>query len=184
MNLEALLWLSVLALAGLAALQFVYLLALNVAGTSLRRKPKMPKTPIMPTMPQGGVTSAPPNATAVRVGGGKMIILSGLLGSPEIAFPSSSFSVGRFYSPEGNVLVALDEKSISRRHASFEGDDASRQYSLTDNESSYGTYIQRENRMVRLTPRQRERLFNDDVVQFGNEVMVRFVLPTDRRDGK
>lgn len=184
MNLENLLWLVVISLALLAAFQMIYLLALNVSGNALRRKPKVPKMPIMPTIPQGGVTSAPPNATAVRVGGGKMMILSGLLGSPEIAFPASSFSIGRFYSPEGNVLVALDEKSISRRHANFEGDDASRQYYLSDNESSYGTYIQRENRMVRLTPRQRERLYNEDVVQFGNEVLVRFVLPTDKRDGR
>jgi hypothetical protein len=184
MTLESImnaLWVAVLVLAALAALQFAYLLWLNLAPVLFNRKPRTPKDPIMPTVPQGGVTSAPPNASALRVDAGKMVVVSGLMGVSEISFPSSRFNIGRFYAPETEVLVALDEKSISRRHATFEGDDALRQYTLTDTDSSYGTFIQREGRWVRLNPRQRERIYHDDLVQFGNQVTVRFVLAGERR---
>ena len=56
------------------------------------------------------------------------------------------------------------------------------EYYLTDNGSSYGTSIQRGNQFEALKPGQPERLYNEDVVQIGNVVRVRFMLPTDKRN--
>jgi pSer/pThr/pTyr-binding forkhead associated (FHA) protein len=136
----------------------------------------------MPTTPQGGLTPAPAyTPTAPKVTAGKIVIISGLNNLTEIPLPNNNFGIGRFYHPENNILVALDDKSISRRHATFSGDDLLREYYLTDTNSSYGTNLRKDGQFQLLKPGQRERLYNDDVVQFGNNVTVRFVLPGDTR---
>jgi hypothetical protein len=61
------------------------------------------------------------------------------------------------------------------------GDDNLREYYLTDTSSSYGTAIRKDNQLQLLTPGKRERVYNEDIVQFGNSVTVRFVLPGDTR---
>jgi hypothetical protein len=181
MDFNQLLWIIPAVLAVIAVLQILYLLALSVAPGGRRKPVKQPSAPIMPTTPQGGLNPAPSYSAAPVVSAGKMVILGGLSNLTEIPLPNNNFGIGRFYHPENNILVALDEKSISRRHATFSGDDTLREYYLTDTSSSYGTGIRKDNQFQLLTPGKRERVYNEDVVQFGNSVTVRFVLPGDTR---
>jgi len=182
MDLSQWLWIIPAVLAVIALVQVVYLLALSIAPGGRRKPIKQPSAPIMPTTPQGGLNPAPAyTPTAPKVSAGKLVILSGLSNMVEIPLPNNNFGIGRFYHPEHNILVALDEKSISRRHATFIGDDNLREYYLTDTSSSYGTSIRKDNQFQLLQPGQRERVYNDDVVQVGNSVTVRLVLPGDTR---
>ena len=181
MDLSQLLWIVPAVLAVIAVLQILYLLVLTVAPGGRRKPVKQPAAPIMPTTPQGGLTSAPSYSPAPIVSAGKLVLLSGLPNLTEIPLPNNNFGIGRFYHPENNILVALDEKSISRRHATFMGDDNLREYYLTDTSSSYGTSIRKDNQFQLLTPGKRERVYNEDVVQFGNVVTLRMVLPGDTR---
>jgi hypothetical protein len=185
MDLSQLIWIIPLTLVIILILQIFYWLILSVrARPQSRRAARQPSAPIMPTTPGGISTSVPSYATnppnAARTVIGKVTILSGLP-PKEIPLPGGNFGIGRFYNPEQNVQVAMDEKSISRRHAAFTSNDLLHEYYLTDNGSSYGTSIQRNNQFEPLKPGQPERIYNEDVVQFGNVVRVRFILPTDRR---
>jgi pSer/pThr/pTyr-binding forkhead associated (FHA) protein len=110
-----------------------------------------------------------------------MVVLRGISNLSEIPLPSNDFGIGRFYNPDGNILVALDERSISRRHATFISDIPTREYYLTDTHSSYGTRIQIGNRFETLTPGKAQRIYNEDVIQFGHIVTVRFTLPCQTR---
>jgi len=140
----------------------------------------MPGQMVAPMMSQPMMVDSPP---APRTGGavGKMIVLAGLDSMREISLPSANFFVGRFYSPEANVLVALDEKSISRRHATFICDEPIREYYLKDLNSSFGTSVLINGAFEKLTPDKQERIYNEDVVQFGNVVTVRLLLPCETR---
>jgi pSer/pThr/pTyr-binding forkhead associated (FHA) protein len=96
---------------------------------------------------------------------GKMIIIGGL--EPrEVPLPSAQFTVGRFYSPENNVLVALDEKSVSRKHAVMRIAAQGREFYIQDVGSTYGTHIIAEGRFDRLQPGMDARVYNQDVIQF------------------
>jgi len=184
MDLSQLLWMIPLTLLIVAVLQVIYWIILSLtAGTTTRRSSRQPSAPIMPTNPSGIATSIPGYATnppVQRAAIGKIVIVSGLP-TKEIPVPAGNFGIGRFYNPEQNVQVAIDEKSISRRHAAFTSNDLLREYYLTDNGSSYGTSIQRGAQFEPLKPGQPERIYNEDVVQIGNVVRVRFMLPTDKR---
>ena len=121
----------------------------------------------------------PPDSTELE-SAGKMVILGGL--EPrEIPLPSAHFTVGRFYSPENNVLVALDEKSVSRKHAILRVAAQGREYYLQDVGSTYGTHLAVEGRFDRLQPGVDARVYNQDVVQFGSAVQVQLVLPCETR---
>ncbi|MCU0511674.1 MAG: FHA domain-containing protein [Anaerolineae bacterium] len=125
---------------------------------------------------------APPAARpAGMVTMGKFIVLSGLESPKEIALPGSDFFIGRFYSPESSVLVGLDEKSISRKHARFTGEDTLREYYLRDMNSSFGTFLLLNGNFEQLSPERQERVYNEDVVQFGNSVTIRLILPCETR---
>lgn len=184
MDLSQLIWMIPLTLATLVVLQVLYLIILSlISGPRSTRAARQPSAPIMPTNPGGINTSIPAYATQppnARTVIGKIVIVSGLP-SKEIPLPAGNFGIGRFYNPEQTVQVAMDEKSISRRHAAFTSNDLLREYYLTDNGSSYGTSIQRNNQFEALKPGQPERVYNEDVVQFGNVVRVRFILPSDKR---
>jgi hypothetical protein len=117
-----------------------------------------------------------------KANAGMIVPIAGLEQQTPIRLPSAAeFSVGRFPNPDQGVLVALDEKSISRKHATLTYDSGANAYFLTDNNSSYGTFVLLDNRLEQLTPGRKERIFNDDVVQFGNQVQVRLTLPTESR---
>lgn len=183
MDLSQWYWIIPLTLLILAALQGIYLLWLMYAPSGSTRPPRQPGTPIMPTSPENMMNTAPPlyGRPAPRVTEGKMVVIGGISGQKEIPLPGSNFSIGRFYNSERGILVAFDEKSISRQHATFSGDDARQEYYITDTNSSYGTALQKNGRFELLTPGKRERIYNEDIVQFGNLVTVRFVLPGETR---
>lgn len=186
MNAEQLPWMIPLTLLIVAITQLLYLtwMAFTLRG---EKKVSQPNSPIMPTTPEGMPTHhggvGLDNIPSEAVGIGKIVILKGLAATTvtELPLPRNEFSVGRFYNPESNILIALNEKSISRRHATFIGDEPTREYYLIDTNSSYGTHIQIDGRLHPLPPGKEQRIYNEDVVQFGNLVTVRFVLPCDTR---
>lgn len=171
------LWVGALALAAVAILQVLYfaLLLIPKRGAGAVRQPN---GPVMPTNPANleGRRAAP-----VMSSGGKMVILSGLQNVEDIPLPNNNFLIGRYYHPENNIHVALDEKSISRRHANFQGDDKTREYYLIDTNSSYGTALRVGDKLQQLVPGAKFRIYNGDVIQFGQQISVRMVLPGDSR---
>lgn len=163
-------------------IQALYLLWLRYAPGAPSPQ-RQPNEPIMPRVPysnvpaQGGYpTQAPPAEGSM----GTMIVLQGAE-QGDMPLPAQEFRVGRFYDKDNRILISLDDRSVSRRHALFSGNDGLREYYLTDTDSSFGTYIQIENQFERLPPNSRRRLYNEDVVKFGNNVTVRFMLPCDTR---
>lgn len=140
-------------------------------------------TPVLQTpvlQPHTGVNiphSNPGGSIDVR----KLIVMAGLPEQLEINLPGNEFGIGRFYNQERRVLVMFDEKSISREHAFFNINTSLNQFFLTDKSSSYGTYVLIGEQFEPLTPEKPERIFNGDVVQFGNVVRVQFILPGETR---
>lgn len=189
-------WLHILLPITLGVLVIIQLLYYGYLNSSLgrrrsRQRRNLPDSPVMPTDPATSVNvnyvarqqqqSAPDLSYDTGNQIAKMVILNGLPNVSEIKLPRDEFGIGRFYMPEKDVLVSLDERSISRRHAVFHGDPETNEYYLMDTSSSYGTSIRRGEVFQPLTPGQEERLYNGDVVQFGTAVTVRFVLPGDTR---
>lgn len=111
----------------------------------------------------------------------KFVVLSGLQGPKEMRLPSSDFRIGRYYNLENNILVGFDEMSVSRKHAHLTLDYQRQEYYLTDTNSSYGTYLLLEGTTEQLTPRERKRVYNGDVIRFGNVVTVRLVVLGETR---
>jgi hypothetical protein len=170
------LWVGVLAMGAIAALQLFYFSVLLIPKRG-SRPIRQPNAPLMPTQPANldARKSQPLSA------GGKMTVLSGLENTDDIPLPNTNFMIGRYYHPENNIHIALDEKSISRRHAHFQGDDTRREYTLTDTNSSYGTALRVNDKLQPLVPGQKFRIYNGDTIQFGQQVTVRFSLPGDMR---
>jgi pSer/pThr/pTyr-binding forkhead associated (FHA) protein len=167
-----------------ALLQLIYLLLLNYIPTGRRTRPQ-PVEPILPNVPQSQIRSDPvsttqPGSTVTS----KIVVLSGVANLSEIPLPGNDFRIGRFYNPEQGVVISLDEKSISRRHARMICDESIPEYYLTDTESTYGTSILINERFQALTPGIQQRIYNKDIVQFGNNVRVRFELPCGTRDAE
>jgi pSer/pThr/pTyr-binding forkhead associated (FHA) protein len=193
--LGSLRWTVLGALLLIALIQIIYLTWVNLSANRTpggRRRRRQPSAPIMPTQPDnlvpsdyadpsGGVSAARSlNPSDNRVVRPRMVILNGLPAVSEIDLPADEFGIGRFYNPDHNILVALDERSVSRRHAYFSKAGSS-EYYLTDTSSSYGTSLRQGDTFQSMTPGQEERVFNGDVVQFGSVVTVRLVLPGDTR---
>lgn len=141
--------------------------------------PSQPPQYVPPAPQYAPPPMRPPDSTEVE-SMGKMVVLGGI--EPrEIPLPSPHFTIGRFYSPENNVLVALDEKSVSRKHANLRIAAQGREYYLQDVGSTYGTHLAIEGRFDRLQPGVDVRVYNQDVVQFGSAVQVQLVLPCETR---
>lgn len=138
-----------------------------------------PPQPVPPPYVPPPQPMRPPDATELETMG-KMVIVGGL-DPREIPLPSAQFTVGRFYSPENNVLVALDEKSVSRKHAVLRIAAQGREYYIQDVGSTYGTHLIAEGRIDRLQSGKDERVYNQDVIQFGSAVRVQLVLPCETR---
>jgi hypothetical protein len=170
------LWVGVLAMGAIAALQIFYFTVLLIPKRG-SRPVRQPNAPLMPTQP----ANLDARKNQPLAAGGKMAVLSGLENTDDIPLPNANFMIGRYYHPENNIHIALDEKSISRRHAHFQGDDTRREYTLTDTNSSYGTALRANDKLQALAPGQKFRIYNGDVVQFGQQVTVRFSLPGDMR---
>lgn len=165
-------------------------------GGGRRRRRREPSEPIMPTKPGESITYAAGAGDRLGSGEGtpqlgvagvveepRMVILNGLPNVTDIRMPQNKaeFGVGRFYNEEHDILIALDERSISRRHARIRMDNANREYFVWDTSSSYGTSIRRGDTFEALTPGNEERVYNGDVIKFGSAVTVRLVLPGDTR---
>jgi hypothetical protein len=200
-NLEQLLyqlaWLVPLTLACLAVWQVLGIIWVSLAPIRRRRStPVGVVPPIMPTNPTGTMNYAPNpggygggSSAASPAGGaayGRMMILTGLP-QQELRLPSLRFGIGRYRDEPNNILLDLNEGSISRSHAQFRGDLGRREFYLMDvgkkgAGSTYGTYIRMNGQMVQLKPRQEVRLYNEDVVRFGTVVTVRFLLPCETRE--
>ncbi len=183
MDTTQLAWMIPVTLLLIAVLQILYLVWLMYWPTG-RKTTGQQGSPVMPTMPESDFATPPSPYNSVPPGVssiGKLVILSGVSNLTEVPLPVGSFGIGRFYNEEGNILVALDERSVSRRHATFVSDESTREYYMTDTNSSYGTRIRIGNQFEPVTPGSGERIYNEDVVQFGNVVTVRFILPCDTR---
>ncbi len=141
--------------------------------------PPMPAYAAPPPMP-----AAPAYAPIMPPADGiaRMAIISGLPALQEYPLPGNMFLLGRFYAPEQNIQIGMDEKSVSRRHAQFRANPATREFYISDLGSSFGTSLVMPDGMVtRLQPNREERLYNGDIVQFGNGVRARFILPCEAR---
>ncbi|XWX02519.1 FHA domain-containing protein [Aggregatilineales bacterium SYSU G02658] len=149
-----------------------------------------PPAPVMPsasssTMPAPAPAAPLPSAAAAPAvaGGprGKFVVLAGIEGVSEIAIPAKEFTIGRFYNPENDILIGLDERSISRKHARFIVDESTREYYIKDTASSFGTFLLINGQFEQLAANVQERVYNEDVVRFGNVVTVRLILPIETR---
>jgi hypothetical protein len=193
--LDTIHWLLPLTLGIVALIQLGYYTYLNARTNPPARRRQQPKnrlpdSPVMPTEPEHDVNvryappgehslpepEAPPTGAEM-----KMVILSGLPNVSEIELPGANFGIGRFYNPDKNILVALDERSVSRRHAYFHAYPERQEYYIMDTSSSYGTSLRQGEQFEPLPPGEEKRIYNGDVVQFGSTVTVRFVLPGDLR---
>jgi pSer/pThr/pTyr-binding forkhead associated (FHA) protein len=184
MDFDQLYWIIPITLLFVAIIQTLYWIWLNRSAASVESRGKA--SPIMPTSPhlsasQKGNMSGN-YSDNMQTGGfqGTMIILEGLHGTNEIRLPKSSFGIGRFYNPDEDILIALDERSISRRHAYFSVESTG--FYLTDTGSSYGVMIYMNDTYVKLSPGQRELVYNNDVILFGNTVKVQLQLPGPSRN--
>lgn len=192
---QNLLWILPVTLLIMALIQFIYWFFLNNSVPSEKRD-KVPAvtSPVMPTYPDnlvdrplggtgGGIAREPqPETTALGEVVAKMIFHNHPKGRKEIKLPDvPSYGIGRFFNREYNILIALDERSISRRHAVLSKDAGSNQYFLMDTNSSYGTSIKKGETFVPTTPGEEERLYHKDVVQFGRSLTVEFMLPGPTR---
>jgi len=163
----------------LAISQTLRLLWLVYAPTG---EPRTKRTDVvLPDVPQSNVPSVGRGNTFANGTGKRIEILGGLKQQTMQLPPDQRFSIGRFQNMEQGVLVALDDRSISRRHALFDSNDALGEYYLMDTKSSYGTYIQLNNEFTKIPAEKRERIYNEDIIRFGNNVVVRFNLPGDTR---
>lgn len=98
-----------------------------------------------------------------------------------MAIPAKEFTIGRFYNPENDILIGLDERSVSRKHARFIADDTTREYYIKDTASSFGTFLLINGQFEQLAANVQERVYNEDVIRFGNIVTVRLILPIETR---
>jgi pSer/pThr/pTyr-binding forkhead associated (FHA) protein len=200
-----LIWIIPMTLVALILVQILYLLWLRYA--PIRSKAPAPRpqsnrstssapaavAPMAVTPPPFAASTSTPSTnipTSSRAATGeettteavnKFVVLSGLQGVKEIRLPGNEFRIGRYYNLEGNILVGFDEKSVSRKHAQLTLDYNRREYYLTDTDSSYGTYLLVEGATEQLTPRERKRIYNGDVIRFGNLVTVRLSIIGETR---
>lgn len=175
-TLNQITWILLVALTALAIWQGLRLLWYWRPGWLLSGR--RPTEPVMPAI--DSVDSTPGRGMMDVPVEGQINVLGGVPQTGVRPIPASQFGIGRFRNEDTGVLVALDERSVSRRHAVFHADGIGLYY-LTDTHSSYGTYIRRGNEFERLNPGQRERLFNGDEIRFGQHVNTRFDLPGDTR---
>lgn len=158
-------------------------------------QPARPQTPVAqatpppqqpayaPTPPQPAYVPPPQPAYAPpKVEGlGRVAVIAGApqLGEYPITIPT--FYVGRFVAADQQVMIGLDEKSVSRKHLMVRSTPA-REYFVSDAGSTFGSsLISADGTMTRMTAGKEERIYNGDIVQLGNAVRLRFMLPTEMR---
>jgi hypothetical protein len=122
------------------------------------------------------VRQAPPPSAAPA-----LAIIGGPEAGRQVPIPADSFGIGRYENPESNVAVGLEERSVSRSHAFIRFDPASRQYFVQDLGSTYGTFVMVDGQPRKLVPGREERIYNQDILQFGSLVQARITLPIEMR---
>jgi len=111
---------------------------------------------------------------------GKFVIAAGVNMMGDIPLPSKQFGIGRFLDEGSGILVAIDEKSISRKHAQLRIDSAGN-YILKDTNSTYGTFLVEGNQPRQFAAGSEERVYKNDIIQFGQVVRVRLDIPGEDR---
>jgi hypothetical protein len=144
--------------------------------------PPAPTYGAPPAQPMGFGSPPPAPAFAPPADGIARVAIIAGLPPQDYPLPGNMFAIGRFYQPDQNVLIGLDEKSVSRRHAQFRANPATREFFVQDLGSSYGTFvISTDGTTNRLQPSREERVYNGDILQIGNAVRLRLLLPSDSR---
>lgn len=142
-----------------------------------------PATPAYMPPPQPAYAPPPqPAYAAPRVEGlGRVAVISGVASLGEYPIATPTFYIGRFVAADQQVMIGLDEKSVSRRHLMVRSTPA-KEYFVSDAGSTFGSsIISPDGTMTRMTPNKEERIYNGDIVQLGNAAQVRFILPTEMR---
>lgn len=183
--LNQLLWMIPITLFVLLIFQLLVWVRLNIAARRPPSSSRKRQAPLMPTNPEIA-EGTDDSQDGARFGSSFqssnaaiMTVLEGIPGVTDIRMPAGEFGIGRFYNADDNILIALEERSISRRHAFFSsnGDE----HYLTDLHSAYGTAVVINNNYVTLVPDRPERIYNGDLAVFGQTVKVRFRLPGETR---
>jgi hypothetical protein len=164
---------------------------IRAASAPVMSAPAPAPSPVPPPAPAYGAPQmqpmgygSPPPAPAFAPpadGIARVAIIAGLP-PQDYPLPGNMFAIGRFYQPDQNVLIGLDEKSVSRRHAQFRANPATREFFVQDLGSSYGTFvISSDGSTNRLQPNREEKVYNGDILQIGNSIRLRLLLPSDSR---
>jgi hypothetical protein len=135
------------------------------------------------TPPQPAYQPPPqPAYSAPKVEGlGRVAVIGGVAPLGEYPITAPTFYIGRFVAADQQVMIGLDEKSVSRRHLMVRSTPA-KEYFVSDAGSTFGSsIISSDGTMTRMTPGKEERIYNGDIVQLGNAAQVRFILPTEMR---
>jgi hypothetical protein len=157
--------------------------------------PARPQTPVSQTAapPPAPVYAPPPPQPAYAPppqpayappkveGMGRVAVLAGApqLGEYPITLPT--FYIGRFVAADQQVMIGLDEKSVSRKHLMVRITPA-REYYVSDAGSTFGSsLVSADGTVTKMTVGKEERIYNGDIVQLGNAVRLRFMLPTEMR---
>jgi hypothetical protein len=182
LDVTTLIWIVPGIFGGLTIILLLYWLWLTVAPGPRPRTVSAPPPP--PPAPAPRPRHVESDDTIIdRVGGpvtaGSMVIESGLPQVMTIDFPSSEFRIGRFRDETQNILVALDEKSISRSHALLRGNPQTGEYTIQDIGSRFGTFIVSPQGVPeQLQQGEARRVYNGTIVQFGSAVRARLNLPS------
>lgn len=175
-------------------LLLVWLITNATAGSpSEASAPAKPQAPVAQAAPPPAPVYAPPPpayappppqpayAPPKVEGMGRVAVISGVpqLGEYPITLPT--FYVGRFVAADQQVMIGLDEKSVSRKHLMVRCTPA-REYYVSDAGSTFGSsLVSGDGTVTRMTVGKEERIYNGDIVQLGNVVRLRFMLPTEMR---
>lgn len=156
-------------------------------------QPARPQAPVAQAAPPPQPTYAPPPQpayvpppqpaySAPKVEGlGRVAVLAGVPQLGEYAIAAPTFYIGRFVAADQQVMIGLDEKSVSRKHLMVRST-PSHEYYVSDAGSTFGSsLVSAEGTLTRMTPGKEERIYNGDIVQLGNSVRLRFMLPTEMR---
>ncbi len=124
----------------------------------------------------------PPQPAAPKVEGlGRVAVIAGVAPLGEYPITTPTFYIGRFVAADQQVMIGLDEKSVSRKHLMVRSTPA-KEYFVSDVGSTFGSsIISSDGTMTRMTAGKEERIYNGDTVQLGNAAQVRFILPTEMR---
>lgn len=183
MDINTYIWILPAVFGVITAFLLLYLLWLAVAPGPRPRTVNTPP-PAPPPQPAPAPRYVESDDTiidnpAAATGAGSMVIESGLPGISTIDFPGTEFRIGRFRDESQNVLVALDEKSVSRSHALLRLNPGTGQYTIQDIGSRFGTFIvNAHGQPEQIQQGETRPVYNGTVVQFGSAVRVRLLIPT------